>query len=146
MVVNCLQKIFKTVLFICKLFSKNMVACLYHKQQLLQAVSKQRCYLNTTDSYFKLRTRSSALYMESYTWKRGPCIEIRVWFVAWTLQWHYNDITIIVSTMASQITILTIVYSTVYSRLIKENIKAPRHWPLCKEFTGDRWIPRTKGQ
>ena len=29
---------------------------------------------------------------------------------------------------------------------IKENIKAPRHWPLCMEFTGDRGIPRTKGQ
>ena len=29
---------------------------------------------------------------------------------------------------------------------IKENIKAPRHWSLCGEFTGDRWIPRTKGQ
>ena len=26
---------------------------------------------------------------------------------------------------------------------IKENIKAPRQWPLCGEFTGDRWIPRT---
>ena len=29
---------------------------------------------------------------------------------------------------------------------IKENIKAPRHWPLCVEFTGDRWIPRTMDQ
>ena len=29
---------------------------------------------------------------------------------------------------------------------IKGNIKAPRHWPLCGEFTGDRWIPRTNGQ
>ena len=29
---------------------------------------------------------------------------------------------------------------------IKENIKAPRHWPLCEEFTGDRWILRTNGQ
>ena len=28
----------------------------------------------------------------------------------------------------------------------KENIKAPRHWPLWGEFTGDRWIPLTKGQ
>ena len=28
----------------------------------------------------------------------------------------------------------------------EENIKAPRHWFLCEEFTGDRWIPRTKGQ
>ena len=24
---------------------------------------------------------------------------------------------------------------------IKENIKAPRHWPLCGEFTDERWIP-----
>ena len=29
---------------------------------------------------------------------------------------------------------------------IKENIKASRHWPLCVEFTGDRWIPRSKDQ
>ena len=29
---------------------------------------------------------------------------------------------------------------------IKENIKAPRHWPLCGQFTDDRWIPRTNGQ
>ena len=29
---------------------------------------------------------------------------------------------------------------------INENIKAPRHWPLCGEFTGDRWIPRINGQ
>ena len=27
---------------------------------------------------------------------------------------------------------------------IKEGIKAPRHWPLCGEFTGDRWIRRQK--
>ena len=29
---------------------------------------------------------------------------------------------------------------------IKENIKAPLHWPLWREFTSDRWIPRTKSQ
>ena len=29
---------------------------------------------------------------------------------------------------------------------INDNIKAPRHWPLWGEFTGDRLIPRTKGQ
>ena len=27
---------------------------------------------------------------------------------------------------------------------IKENIKAPRHWPLRGESTGDRWIPSQK--
>ena len=44
-------------------------------------------------------------------------------------------------TMASQITGLTIVYLTVYSAQIKENIKAPRHWPLCWEFTGTGYFP-----
>ena len=50
---------------------------------------------------------------------------------------HYCDA--IMGAMASQITSLSIVY-------IKENFKVPRHWPLCGEFTGDRWIPRTKDQ
>ena len=29
---------------------------------------------------------------------------------------------------------------------IIENIKALRQWPLCREFTDDRWIPYTNGQ
>ena len=49
-------------------------------------------------------------------------------------------------TMASQITSLTIIYSIVYSGADQRNIKSPRHWPLWGEFSGDRWIPRTKGQ
>ena len=55
----------------------------------------------------------------------------------------YSDV--IMGAMASQITSLTIVYFTVYSSAHKK-IKAPRHWSLCGEFTGDRWIPRTNGQ
>ena len=57
---------------------------------------------------------------------------------------YYSDV--IMGVMAFQITSLTIVYSIVFQVQIKENIKAPRRWPLCVEFTGDRWIPRTKGQ
>ena len=52
---------------------------------------------------------------------------------------HYCDD--IMSAMASQITIQPFIQA-----LIKENIKDPRHWPLCGEFTGDRWIPLHKGQ
>ena len=36
--------------------------------------------------------------------------------------------------MASQITSLTIVYSTIIQAQIKENTKAPRHWPLGGEL------------
>ena len=54
------------------------------------------------------------------------------WYCHLTMH-HYSDI--IMSTMASQITSLVIVYSTVYSGAkIKESIKALRHWPLCREF------------
>ena len=62
---------------------------------------------------------------------------------------HYNNVhnsDVIMGTMASQITSLSIVTQPFSQAQIKENIKAPRHWPLCGKFTGDRWIPRTKGQ
>ena len=58
---------------------------------------------------------------------------------------HYDDV--IMGVMASQITSLTILYSTVYSGADqRKHYKVPRRWPLCAEFTGDRWIPRTNGQ
>ena len=49
---------------------------------------------------------------------------------------HVHYIDVIMATMASQITSLAVVYSTVYSDADQRNIKAPRHWPLCREFTG----------
>ena len=57
---------------------------------------------------------------------------------------HYGSI--IMGAMASQITSLTIVYPSVYSGAVQRKHQTPRHWPLWGEFTGDRWIPRTKGQ
>ena len=48
--------------------------------------------------------------------------------------------------MASQITSLTIFTQPFIRAQLKENIKAQRHWPLCREVIGDRWIPLTKGQ
>ena len=56
----------------------------------------------------------------------------------------YNDA--IMGTMASQITCSRLFTPRFIEAQIKESIKAPRHWPLCGEFTGDRWIPRTNGQ
>ena len=50
------------------------------------------------------------------------------------------------STVASQITGVSIVYSTVCSGADQRNIKTPRHWPMWGELIGDRWIPLTKGQ
>ena len=55
------------------------------------------------------------------------------------MTWHYADV--IMTTIASQITSLTVVYSTVYSDADQRNIKVPRHWPLCGEFTGTGEFP-----
>ena len=52
---------------------------------------------------------------------------------------HSSDV--IMGAIVSLITSLTIVHPTVIQTQIKENIEAPRHWPLCWEFTGGRWLP-----
>ena len=58
---------------------------------------------------------------------------------------HYSEF--IMSTMASQITGVSIIYSTVCSGAIpKKRSKLRVAGPLWGECTGDRWIPHTKGQ
>ena len=57
---------------------------------------------------------------------------------------HYNDV--IMTTMESQITSLTVVYSTVYSdadqRKHQSSVSLAFVWGIHRS----RWIPRTKGQ
>ena len=57
---------------------------------------------------------------------------------------HYDDV--VMGAIASQITSLPIVYLTVHSDADQRKHQTPRHWSLCGEFTGDRWIPPTNGQ
>ena len=59
-------------------------------------------------------------------------------------QFHYSDVimrAMVLKSPASRLVIQPFVQAQ-----IKENTKAPRHWPLWGESTGDRWIPLTKGQ
>ena len=72
------------------------------------------------------RSVPTALYTICYT---GPRYEgTGLWNI------HYSDV--IMTTMASQITSLTFIQAQ-----IKENFTAPRHWPLCGEFTGTGEFP-----
>ena len=68
---------------------------------------------------------------------------VKVWrgHVQQTLQWHNNWARWRLKSPA-----LRLFTQSFIQAQIKENIKAPRHWLLCREFTGDRWIPHTKGQ
>ena len=56
-----------------------------------------------------------------------------------SLQWRHNEHGL--KSLASRVFTQPFIHA-----LVKENIKAPRHWSLWGAFTGDRWIPRTKGQ
>ena len=58
--------------------------------------------------------------------------------------YHYNDV--IMSTMASQITSLTVVYSTVYSDADQRKHQSSASLAFVWGIHRDRWIPRTKGQ
>ena len=55
------------------------------------------------------------------------------------LVFHSNDV--IMSAMASQSSTSPLFAQLLLQLQITENIKAPRHWPLCGKFTDDRWIP-----
>ena len=57
---------------------------------------------------------------------------------------HYNDV--IMTTMASQITSLTVVYSTVYSDADQRKHQSSASLAFVWGIHRDRWIPRTKGQ
>ena len=57
---------------------------------------------------------------------------------------HYSGV--IMGAMASQITSLTIVYSTVYSGADQRQHQSSALLAFVREFTGHRWIPRTNGQ
>ena len=57
---------------------------------------------------------------------------------------HYSDV--IMDTIASQITSLTIVYSTVYSDADQRKHQSSAALAFVRGIHWDRWIPRTNGQ
>ena len=67
----------------------------------------------------------------------GALIHHRLRF--FTLQWRH------MGARTSQISSLLFTQPFIRAQ-IKETIKASRRWPLCGEFTGDRWIPCKNGQ
>ena len=60
------------------------------------------------------------------------------------LTMHYDDV--IMTTMASQVTSLAVVYSTVYSDTDQRKHQSSASLAFVWGIHRDRWIPRTKGQ
>ena len=83
----------------------------------------------------KLRTSirdSGHLQLSYWTWH------------SWHESSHYNDV--IMTTIASQITSSTVVYSTVYSDADQRKHQSSASLAFVWGIHRDRWIPRTKGQ
>ena len=84
------------------------------------------------------------LYFVSFTAK----YDYRTSHLKFSLQWRHNGRNS-VSNHQLHDCLLNRLFrcrSSFIQMQIKENIKAPRYWPLYGEFTGGRWIPRTNGQ
>ena len=71
---------------------------------------------------------------------RQHIAHLRGWDMVCLLQWHHNECDGITNHWH-----LHCLLNHLLQAQIKENIKAPHHWPLWGKFTGDRWIPHTKG-
>ena len=68
----------------------------------------------------------------------------KLWDVNVNETLHYTDV--IMTTMVSQITSLTVVYSTVYSDADQRKHQSSASLAFVWGIHRDRWIPRTKGQ
>ena len=58
-----------------------------------------------------------------------------------TLQWRHNERDCVSNHQPYDCLLMHL-----FRRRSKKKMKAPSHWSLWGEFTGDRWIPRTNGQ
>ena len=67
-------------------------------------------------------------------------------YVCMEVMWHYHYIDVIMTTMAFQITSLTVAYSTVYSDADQRKHQSSASLAFVLRIHRDRWIPRTKGQ
>ena len=98
--------------------------CLPSFKELSHIMLKKNIFETKTDSAI---TSWLLLACQRHVWIVHACV--CVCMLEWTGT-HYSDV--IMSAMASQITNVSIVCSTVCSGVDKKNTKAPRHCPACR--------------
>ena len=81
------------------------------------------------------------IYQNLWDWRLPACMCV---VLVLKVPIHYIDV--IMATMASQITSLTVVYSTVYSDADQRKHQSSASLAFVWGIHRDRWIPRTKGQ
>ena len=129
----CTRKICKWQVIAAQL-AHNSIPLLLHflrKQSTIWHLSI--CY-DTIYSYFPYVNR----FLPQSTSSGLPC-RIQAMMII-----HYSDV--IMNTMASQITSLTVVYSTVYSDADQIKHQSSASLAFVRGIHRDRWIPHSKGQ
>ena len=91
-----------------------------------------------------LFAQSYILKYNSHPDSKYPQINIDQTLIALDRYIHYGDV--LMGAIASQITSLTIVYSTVYSDADQRKHQSSASLAFVWGIHWDRWIPRTKGQ
>ena len=142
------------------LCNRNFELAGYNRQKSPDIEDKVRLYLylSTANSYPKKLHFHKYLWIRVWCCLRQPRVLDSTWFgqtvvthMFVLMPWRHRFIFHITMTSQWALWRLKSPASRLFTQSfiqvhIKENIKAPRHWPLCEEFTGDRWIPRTNGQ
>ena len=100
-----------------------------------------------------LMWRHSNVNYVTATWVPGaavlwnlPAPDIQMNFIGYIYHDGVHYIGLIITTIASQITSLTVVYSTVYSDADQRKQQSSASLAFVWGIHRDRWIPRTKGQ
>ena len=94
-------------------------------------INSYECASVMINLIYRGKTTFNSLWLSDAIWRHATRSAL-----VWTI--HYNDV--IMGTIASQITSLTIVFSTIYSDA-DQNIKVSRHWPLCGNSPGTGEFP-----
>ena len=129
---------FIALLYRLRLYTINMHACINVPNNKLPLPE----WRHSPYSFHELSLNTKYLHY-SYATNKGTRI-----YHSYTLNaivlYHYDDV--IMGAMASQITSLTIVYSTVYSGADQSKHQSSASLAFVRGIHRDRWIPRTNGQ
>ena len=93
-----------------------------------------KIFVNMTTTFRFLRRLLWESDVSPRTWVIVKIIRNTYSLIA--LQWHHNEHDDVSNHQPHRCLL-----KRLFKAQIKENIKAPRHWPLWGEFTSGRWIP-----
>ena len=109
-------------------------------RSLAHLPQQKKHYLNMLSS----KTNALLTHTLASFWRKQSCFDSKWTTVIDKARLHYTDV--IMTTMTSQITSLTVVYSTVYWNADQRKHQSFASLAFVWGIQRDRWIPRTKGQ